>query len=116
MGRAPLGPLEPPQLLLLRPSSSLHTPPSSTNPHASFNPQTQNVSSIAEATQQRKTHKAKLHQREKHTFIALDPHILANAGRFIDEGRLVLTLPVSYYLSERDYPAGIPGIALEKSI
>ena len=28
----------------------------------------------------------------------------------------MLTLPVSYYLSERDYPAGIPGIALEKSV
>lgn len=37
MVRAPLRPLEPPQLLLLRPSSPLHTAPPSTNPRLPFN-------------------------------------------------------------------------------
>ena len=58
--------------------------------------------------------KAKQYKKEKKTLIEVDPHVLANPGKYLDRDKLILYFPVSYFLSEVDYPNGISGISIEK--
>lgn len=54
--------------------------------------------------------------KESITHVHLDPHVLTTPGSFIDFNSLLLFIPVTYYYSPNDYPDGIPGIDIDKSI
>lgn len=46
--------------------------------------------------------------------VHLDPHIVSDIGKFMIGSDLILTIPISYYLSSEEYPNGIKGVSFDK--